>query len=120
VLHYDQFKPLYERGAPTDVRVRRASHRRRGHSLPDIDCGRWAATENAQTGQTAALVAGGQECYIQALDFGQGGVALVGKLSDTVTLKPGETLETLAWMVFCDSLDQARSYRALAEMETLP
>ena len=120
VLHYDQFKPLYERGAPTDVRVRQASHRRRGHSLPDIDCGRWAATENAQTGQAAALVAGGQECYIHAMDFGQGGVALVGQLSDTVDLEPGETLETLAWMVFCDSLDQARPYRVLAEMGSLP
>jgi GNAT superfamily N-acetyltransferase len=118
VLHYDHIKPLYEQAGSTNNHQRCSDYRLRSDYIAQIQCGQWAGVENPNTGDVIAIISSSQDSGVFALDFGKQGILLQSTL--WFGLEPNEMREGVTWLVLCDSVDQARKYRAIGEICELP
>ncbi len=118
VLHYAQERPRYETAASTRERTRGLRSHRRDDFMLQVGAGRWAAVENPTTGHVLAVVATHPRSTVETIDEGEPGIYLM--VSGWFELEPGETKQTVTWVVLTNSVAQAEAYRALGEVWELP
>jgi GNAT superfamily N-acetyltransferase len=118
VLHYDYFKPLYEQAGSTNDQQRYSDNRFRNEYIARIECGHWTCIENPKTGDVIGLIGSAQDGNIFALDMGKQGILI--QSNHWFGLEPNEVREGITWLVLCDSVEQARKYRAIGEIWELP
>jgi len=118
VLHYDHFKPLYEQAGSTNDQQRYSDHRLRNEYIAEIECDHWVCVENPKTNDVITLIGSAQDGNIFALDIGKHGILIQSNL--WFGLEPNEMREGITWLVLCDSVEQARKYRAIGEIWELP
>jgi hypothetical protein len=93
-------------------------HRRRSALSMGTLVGRWAAVENGVTGHRLEAVAGGSEAKAGFSDMAAEGVHL--GVTSRITLDPGETRETICWLVVNPAIAEFEAYAALSEVAKLP
>lgn len=93
--------------------------RRRGGFGMDSMSGTWKAVENAETGQTVLMIATAAKGKAGLEDFAEEGAHL--SVQSACQLQPGETKETLGWLVMTDSPASIEAYvSGLAAIRRLP
>jgi hypothetical protein len=80
--------------------------------------GMWAAVENPSSGDVLSLITASPERYVGIEDMAEEGAHLHVDHNDTFS--PGETKESLTWLVLTSGLDSLEAYASLAKVERLP
>ena len=91
---------------------------RRGGLNSAQKSGPWAALENPDTGDVLSLIASVPDRYIEVEDMAEEGAHLLA--IHTHTFAPGETRESLTWLVLTSGVDSLEAYASLAKLERLP
>ncbi|MBI2300949.1 MAG: GNAT family N-acetyltransferase [Armatimonadetes bacterium] len=111
-------RPRYGRSRPsTECEPALQSHRRSDYSVEWTNR-RWAAAESPEHGALLAVVPAHPRYQAAADDMGRDGALLTS--SGWLELEPGESKESLTWLVLADGIAAMDGYAGLSEVWELP